>query len=155
MRDRDVRRDALEHVEVDMHFGGTIVLVHPQSPDHFGQSRQQTAVNSDQALEGLRVLALCGGQNFLGQLRDEIAEQFGVKHPGGLAERAQTGPRTAEGLLNLRQLAGLLDAAQAIDDGIEVEQEYQRAILVEVEDAIAGYIALGPRLMESFQEGVE
>src|SRR5271157_4951283 len=111
MRNRDVGRDAPEHIEVDVHFGGTMVVMHPQSPDHLGQSRQQAAVNSDQALEGLRVLAMRGRQNFRGQFRDEIAEQFGVKNPRGLTERAQTGPRTAEVFLNLPKLAGLLDAA--------------------------------------------
>ena len=96
---------------MDVHFGGPMVIVHPQSPDHLGQSRQQAAVNSDQAVEGLRVLTVRGRQDFLGQLRDEIAEQFGVKDSRGLTERAQTGSRTAKVLLNLSKLAGLLDAA--------------------------------------------
>jgi prepilin-type N-terminal cleavage/methylation domain-containing protein len=155
MRDRDVRRNPLEHVEVDMHLGGAMVIVDPQSPDHLGQSRQQAAVNSDQALKGLRVFAACSRQKFLGQFGDHLAEQFGVKNPRGFTEGAQTGSLAAECLLNLPQLASLLDAAQAIDDGIEIEQEDQRAILVEVEEAIARAVALGGALMEPFQEWAE
>src|SRR5271157_5383328 len=111
MREGDVLRNALEYVEVDMHFGGPMVIVPPQSPDHLGQSRQQAAVHSDQALESLRILAARGRQKLLGQLRNEFTEQFGVKDPRGFTERAQAGPRTAEVFLNLPKLAGLLDAA--------------------------------------------
>jgi len=111
MRNRDVSRDALEDVEVDVHFGGTMVVIGPESPGHLGQGRQQAAVNGDQVPEGTRVLAASGWQDFRRQFRDDLAEQFGVKDMRGFAERAQTGPRTAQFLLNLLEFAGLLDAA--------------------------------------------
>jgi hypothetical protein len=155
MSKRDIRWDALKHVEVDVHLGGAMVFIHPQSPGHFGQRRQQAPVNSDQAAQGLRVLTASSGENLLGQFRNELAKQIGVKNPGGLTQRAQTCPRAAEVVLDLPKLAGLLDAAQTIDDGIEVEQEDQRAVLVKMKDAIAGDITLGCAFMKPFEERVD
>ena len=79
MSKRDIRWDALKHVEVDVHLGGAMVFIHPQSSGHFGQRRQQAPVNSDQAAQGLRVLTASSGENLLGQFRNELAKQIGVK----------------------------------------------------------------------------
>ena len=155
MRDRDVRRDAPEHVEVDVHFGGTMVIVSPQGPDHFGQSRQQAAVDGGQAPQRLGLLADGDRQGLLGQLAYDLAEQFGVEDPRGFTERAQARSRAAQQLLDLRQSAGLLNGAEAGENGVEVEQQDQGAVLVEMENTITGAVALGATLLESFQKRLE
>jgi hypothetical protein len=51
------------------------------------------------------------------QFGDDRLEQLGVKDAGGLAEAAQTGQLDAEFPLDLAQVTGLNQAAQAADDG--------------------------------------
>lgn len=50
---------------------------------------------------------------------DDVLEAFGVEDAGGFAERAQRSPRTTELALHLLEFAGLLDAAERGDDGVE------------------------------------
>ena len=82
-------------------------------------------------------------------------EQFGIEDAAGLAERAAGNPVAAEQTLHFVELAGLLDAAQALDDGVEEEQQEQAGILVIEQMAIAGVIACGGVVVQAVEQGPE
>lgn len=155
MRDRDVRRDALEYVEVDVHLGGTMIAVPPQGPDHLGQGRQKAAIDGGQAAQRLGLLADRDRQGLRGQVADDLAKQFGIEDTRGFTERARARSLTAQQLLDLRELAGLLDGTEAGENGVEVEQQDQGAVLVEMENAIPGAVAFRATGLESFQKRLE
>jgi hypothetical protein len=87
------------------------------------------------------------------QFGDDRLEQIGIKDAGGLAEAAQTGLADAEFLLDLAQVTGLDQAAQAADDGIEEKQQLQGNVLVEVQDAVAGPVPRGAGVVQPIQQG--
>jgi hypothetical protein len=57
--------------------------------------------------------------------------------------------------LHFAQFAGLLDGPQRADHGIEQEQQHQQAILVEVQLAVAGLVALAADVVQTRQERSE
>ena len=61
----------------------------------------------------------------------------------------------AEFALYLTQFAGLLDGPQGANNGIEEEEQYEQAILVEVQCAVASLIAFAAHLVQARQEGRE
>ena len=63
-----------------------------------------------------------------------------------------TPPQTTEFALHLAELTGLLDGPQRADHGIEQEQEHQQAILVEMQLAVAGLVALATDVVQACQE---
>ena len=66
------------------------------------------------------------------------------------ANRAR--PAAAELPLHLAEFAGLLDAAQRRDDGIEQVQQDQHAILIEMQLAVAGLVALTAIVVQPLQQ---
>ena len=91
----------------------------------------------------------------LGQLADDLAEQFRIENARGFTERAQAGSGTAQQRLDLRESAGLLDGAEAGENGVEVEQQDQGAVLVEMENTITGTVARCATGLELFQKRLE
>jgi hypothetical protein len=151
----DLDRHALEHVEMDVHFGGAVFFIEPQGPGHLGQGGQEAAIDGGQAAQGLGLLAGHDRAGLAGQFGNEWVECFGVKDVAGFAERAQGDALAAEQLLHLVELAGLLDAAQAGDDGVEEVEQQQGGVLVEEEIAIAGAVALCRLVVEAVEQRAE
>ena len=96
---------------MDVHFGGVVLRIEPQSPSHFGQGGQQTAIHGGEAAQGFRFLALEQRPRLRGELADEFVEQFGIEDPAGFAEGAPGDAFTAEQALHFVQFGGLLNAA--------------------------------------------
>src|SRR5207302_867221 len=100
-------------------------------------------------------LALRQRQRLGCQLTNDFMEQLGVKDAASFAERTQGDAVTSEERLHFVQLAGLLDAPQAPDGGIEEEQEEQAGILVEVQAPIAGPVACAGIVMQMVEQGTK
>src|SRR5262249_60010881 len=102
-----------------------VALVHPQGPGHLGQGGQDAAVDGGQPGEGLGLLAVDDGHGAVGQLSQDGPQQVGLEGACGGGQGAQAGGcGQAEGLLDLGQGGGLLQAAQAGEGGgEEVQQE--------------------------------
>ncbi len=78
-----------------------------------------------------------------------------IEHAGSFRERTERGPRAAQFLLHLGQLAGLLQAAQRGDNRIEQVEQHEHAILVVVQLSVAGTIAGTAVVVQPLQEGSE
>jgi hypothetical protein len=89
------------------------------------------------------------------QFGDDFLQQFGLKNVGGLAERTQRRAPTTEFTLHLPQLAGLLDGPQGTNHGMEQEPQDEHAVLVEVQRAVAGLVALATHLVQARRQGSE
>ena len=50
------------------------------------------------------------------------------------------------------EFAGLLESAQRLDDGVEEVEKDEHAILIVVQDAIAGAIAFAADVVETFEQ---
>jgi hypothetical protein len=87
-----------------------------------------------------------------GQFAGDLFDRFGVEDCDGLRKRTKRGARAAEFLLYSFEFAGLLNAAQRRDDGVEQEQQNVGAVVVEEELAIAGAIALSADVVQAFQQ---
>ena len=77
---------------------------------------------------------------------------MGLEDLDRLGQRPQGGPRTADLTADLLQQAGLLQGAEGAEDWVEEEQEDQGAIVVEMELAVAGPVALAADVMEPVEE---
>ena len=137
---------------MDVHLGGAVLVIDPQRPGHLGQSGQEAAIDGGEALEGFGLFALHDREGLLGQVADDVAEQLGIEDSARFAERAQGGTFAAQQLLHFRELTSLLDAAEAGEDWIEEVQQHQRGVLIEMEFAIAGAIALGRVVVKSIEK---
>ena len=89
------------------------------------------------------------------QFGDDFLQQFGLKNVGGFTERGQRRALTTKFALDLPQLAGLLDGPQGTDHGIEQEQQHEHAVLIVVQRAVAGLVALAAHLVQACQQGSE
>jgi hypothetical protein len=69
-------------------------------------------------------------------LADHPDQQLAVKDPGRLRQAAQAAARNPQDPLDLLQLAGFLQGAERIAEGIEQVQQDQREILVQSRYAI-------------------
>ena len=76
----------------------------------------------------------------------------GSKTCRGFAQRTERSPQAAELALHVAQFAGLLDGPQRTDHGIEQEQQHQHAVLVEVQLAVAGLVALAADVVQALQQ---
>src|SRR5262249_32122169 len=117
-----------------------------------GQGGQQTAIDRSQVFQGLGFFAGDDGHRLLSQFTDDVMKEFGVKDATGLTEGTQGGAGTAQELLHLGQLTGLLEGAQALADGIEEEEQEEAGVLIEVELAVASAIPCGRVVLEACQE---
>src|SRR5207245_9790908 len=75
--------------------------------------------------------------------------------PAGLAEGAKGGALATQELLHFAQLTGLLDAAQALDDGVKEIEQQQRCVLVQVQHAVARLVAGRARAVQAIQQWPE
>jgi hypothetical protein len=89
------------------------------------------------------------------QLGDDFLEPFGLKDIGRFAQGTERGPAATELLLHFFQFAGLLNRAKRADDGIEKHQQDEHAILVHVELAIAGLVALTANFMQPLEQRLQ
>lgn len=87
-----------------------------------------------------------------GEFAGDLLERFGVEDFGGLGERSERGPGHAQLLLHLLKFAGLPDAAERGDNGIEEEEEEVGAVMVVEESPVAGAVACGADVVKSFEQ---
>jgi hypothetical protein len=146
---------ALEDVEVQVQLGAAVLPVRPQGPGHARQAPPEAAVHRRQRGQGLGLLTGEERLRPLGQGAEQGAQQFGVKDAAGLTQRAQGGAAAAQVLLDLVQGAGLLQAAQAGEDGVEEVEEQQGGVLVVVEAAVTGTVPLAGVAVEALQQRTE
>src|SRR5947209_3191293 len=71
----------------------------------------------------------------------------------GFAQGTLGDTRAAGDLLNLREGAGLLQAIEAGQDGVEEVEQEQGGVLVEEEFAVAGLVAGGAVVVQASQQG--
>jgi hypothetical protein len=126
-------------------------------PSQTTKSRRTPAAAAAGAIgrSSLGFLARQQRQGLVGQLTDEFAEEFGVENPAGLAEGAKGGALATQKLLHLGKLTGLLDAAQALDDGVKEIEQQQRCVLVQVQQAVARFVAGRARAVQAIQQWPE
>ena len=104
---------ALEDVEVQVEFGGAMLLVEPQSPGHLRQGGQQAAIDGSQAAQKIRRLCRLQRQGLLREFADDALQRLGIEDAGSLAER----PRETRGqssFLHLVQATGPLQGPQTV-----------------------------------------
>src|SRR5258708_870741 len=155
LREGGIARDALEDVEVQMEFGSAVVCVHPQGPKHLGQSGQEGAIDGGQITQRLSFGPVFEGQRPLRQLLHDRPQRRGVENAAGLAQRAKRGALDAEEFFNLGQAAGLLQAAQAGDNGAEEVEQQQAGVLVEEQLAVASLVACCADVLQAHQQFLE
>ncbi len=106
-----------------VHLEGSMLVIAPHGLRDLGQGRQQAAVyEGHNALDVFELRRGVEGRQLIHQLANDPTQQVGIKHPGRLGQRPQRGAWAAQNALHLLQHAGLLDAAEAGDDGIEEVQ---------------------------------
>jgi len=95
-----------------------------------------------------------GAQRFQlsGQFAGDLFDGFGIEDFDGLRKRTERRPWAAEFLLHFFEFAGLLDAAQGSDDGVEQKQQEGGVVVIEEELAVAGVVALGAHVVQAFQQ---
>ena len=140
---------------MDVHLGGAMVFIEPQGPGHLGQRWQEAAIDGGQSTQGLGLFADDDGSGLVGQFGDQWVEGFGVKDVTGFAQRPEGNALAAEQALNFVELAGLLDATQAGEDGVEEVKQQEGGVLVEEEFAVAGAVTLGSLVTEAIKERAE
>ena len=147
------QRGAGQQIELQMHFGGAMVLVQPQRPSHLRQRMQQRAVHGHRAaLHRAKTRVRLDVAQALAELFDDRHEQGRIEHGAGLGETAQAKAAQAELALDLLEPAGLLQAAQAGQDGSEKVKQQPGAILVVMQPAL-GVGTMGVERGEQIEEG--
>ena len=91
----------------------------------------------------------------LAQFADDFLEPFGIEDGDRFGQRTERGSRAAQLLLHVLKFAGLLQAANRLDDGVEKEEQNQHAILIVMQRPIAGAIPLAADVMETVEQGRE
>ncbi len=140
---------------MDVHFGGAVLRIEPEGPGHFGQGGQEAAVHGREAAQGFGFLAVNQGERLRGDVADKSVEQLGIEDAAGFAQGAAGDSVAAEQTLHFIEFAGLLDAAQALDDGVEEEEQEQTGVLVIEQATIAGVIAYRGVLVQTLEQGPE
>ena len=156
--------DAFGHVDADRHAAFQIELgveaelrlelrrsrISQRGLHQHGQALQQGAVDQRQGVLHVFQPRIAGdGFELFAQFGDDFLQPFRLKDIGGFAERAQRGPLTAEFALDFPQFAGLLDGSQGANHGIEEEQQHEHAVLVVMQLAVAGFVALAADFMQA------
>ena len=89
------------------------------------------------------------------QLSDDGFELRGVERADRLAERAEAEPLDAELLADLVDRAGLLEGADRVEDRVEQGEQHERDVLVEVQPAVAGRVAVAADVAEGCEQREE
>ena len=117
-----------------------------------GQGLDDAAIDGGEHLADVP-LAHAAGRGGLGpELGDDRLEAVRLEDLDGLGQRPQGGPRAADLAADLLEQAGGLQGPEGTEDRVEEEQEDQGAIVVEMELAVAGPVALAADVMEPFEE---
>ena len=139
-------------VEAELRLEFCLPRIGQRGLHQYRQGLQQRAVHQGQRVPHVFQPRIAGdGLQLFAQFGDDFLQTFRFKDIGGFAERAQRGPPTAELALDFSQFAGLLDGPQGADHGIEQEQQHEHAILVEVQAAVAGLVALAAHFVQARQ----
>jgi len=93
------------------------------------------------------------GTNFALAMMDRCDRVISIEDPRRLGQRSQRRSSAAQSTLHLAQLAGLLNAAQTGDDGVEEIQKKQRRVLIAVQRAMAGLVASAGVAVKFLQHG--
>ena len=117
------------------------------------QATQQRAVDQGHRLLHVSKPCIPGDRlELLPQFGDDFLQPLGLEDLGRFAQRAQSRPGATQLTLDVPQLTGLLDGTQGTDQRVEQKQQDQQAVLVEMQLAIAGLVALAPHLVQSGQQ---
>ena len=92
------------------------------------------------------------GFELYGEFGNDFLESLGIEDAYRFRERTERSPRTAEFFLDVLEFAGLLQATERLDDGVEEEEQDQHAILIVVQRAITGGISLTADIVEAFEQ---
>src|SRR5450432_2332614 len=84
---------------------------------------------------------------------NDLLQSFGIEATHRLGQRTKRRAWTAELLLHVLKFAGLLQATQRSDDGIEQVEQNQHAVVIEVQRTIAGSVAVAADLVQAFEQG--
>ena len=158
--DVDADRHAAFQVELGVQAELRLELRRPRigqrGLDQHGQALQQRAIDQRQGVLHVFQPRIAGDRlQLFAQFGDDFLQPLGLEDIGGLAERAQRRPLAAEFALDLPQFAGLLDGPQGADHGIEQEQQHEHAVLVEMQLAVAGLVALAAHVVQASQQRSE
>src|SRR6266446_253048 len=134
-------------------FAAAIHKGQPPGGGDAGDGIQHRAIDGGEDLFEIhqpRIVA--DGIEFGRELLDDRLQLLGIKNPAGLAEGAEG--KTLHAQLRRHLLDGrrLLQAANRIDQRVEEVEQDQRDILIKVQLAIAGAVALATGIMERLQE---
>ncbi len=141
---------AFENIEMEMHFGRSVLVVHPQSPNHFWQGIENGAIDGTEIFEGLGLTTLIQRQSPTSDFLKDGPQVLGGKDFGSFAQRSQRSGANAQKTLHFFQLGGTLQRPHAFDNRIEKIQQQQGGVLVEEQFAIPRFVARSPHRLESF-----
>jgi hypothetical protein len=88
----------------------------------------------------------------MGQFADDLFEQLGIEHPGGLSERASAKTRDIERPLNFFEFGRRLNHPKRIADRVEKIQQDQRDILIVMQPAFVGMVGIDVNRVQGFGE---
>ena len=117
-----------------------------------GQGLDHAAIDGGQHLADVLLADAAGGRGLGPELGDDRLEPLRLEDLDGFGQRSQGGPRAADLAADLLEEAGLLQGAEGAEDRVEEEQEDQGEIVVEMELAVAGLVALAADVMEPVEE---
>ena len=138
---------------MQVHLGGAMAVIHPQSPGHLGQGTQNGTIDGGQASQGLGLMTPLQRQGFVRQFANDFPQRCSGKDAGGFAQRTEGNMAQAQEFLDFVHVAALLQAAEAGEDGVkEVEQE-QPDVLIEKEPTVASLVACRTLVFEAFHQG--
>ncbi len=137
---------------MEMHFGRSVLVVHPQGPNHFWQGIENGAIDGTEIFEGLGLTTLIQRQSPTSDFLKDGPQVLGGKDFGSFAQRSQRSGANAQKTLHFFQLGGTLQRPHAFDNRIEKIQQQQGGVLVEEQFAIPRFVARSPHRLESFQE---
>ena len=117
-----------------------------------GQGLDHAAIDGGQHPADVLLARAAGGRGLGPELGDDRLEALRLEDLDGFGQRSQGGPRAADLAADLLEQAGLLQGPEGAEDRVEEEQEDQGAIVVEMELAVAGPVALAADVMEPVEE---
>jgi hypothetical protein len=120
------------------------------------QDLQHRAVYQGQRVpEVFQAWVLGDGLQPSAKFSDDLFETLRLEDLDRFTQRTERRPGTPQGLLDFLQLAGLVDSAQRLDDGVEEEEQDEQAVFIEVQTAVPRLVAVAADLVESLQQGDE
>ncbi len=133
---------AFENIEMEMHFGRSVLVVHPQGPNHFWQGIENGAIDGTEIFEGLGLdLDRLLGSPTSDFLKDG-PQVLGGKDFGSFAQRSQRSGANAKDVA-LFPTVERCNARMLLITGLKKIQQQQGSVLVE-QFAIPRFVAAVP-----------